>query len=122
MCQDVIKALLACHEENPKTKFLGACNDEKTALDKCFKVRKRIRLRIQQLVHMFYLHSCHNETFTLWLLFLLNGNDLFAQAEKLVRQHSHLVKAKSQNSRMERILARAKSAEEAPAASPQDRT
>jgi len=38
MCQDVIKALEKCHEDNPKLKFLGACNDEKAALDKCFRV------------------------------------------------------------------------------------
>lgn len=35
----VIDALLLCHNDNPYAKFLGACNDEKVALDKCFRVR-----------------------------------------------------------------------------------
>ena len=39
MCQDVIKALMACHEQHGAAKFVGACNDEKAALDKCFRVR-----------------------------------------------------------------------------------
>ena len=38
-CQDVIKALQECHEKHSAAKFLGACNDEKAALDKCFRVR-----------------------------------------------------------------------------------
>lgn len=34
-----ILALVKCHEENPWKKFLGACNDYKTRLDSCFRVR-----------------------------------------------------------------------------------
>jgi hypothetical protein len=35
----VIDALLLCHAENPYAKFMGACNDQKVALDQCFRVR-----------------------------------------------------------------------------------
>lgn len=34
----VIDALLLCHAENPYAKFMGACNDQKVALDQCFRV------------------------------------------------------------------------------------
>lgn len=29
-----------CHEENPRMKFFGACNEAKVALDMCFKAEK----------------------------------------------------------------------------------
>lgn len=35
----VIDALLSCHHQHPLAKFWGACNEEKWALDKCFRVR-----------------------------------------------------------------------------------
>jgi hypothetical protein len=35
----MVQALLRCHQENPKMKFLGACNNAKAAMDICFKVR-----------------------------------------------------------------------------------
>lgn len=43
-CEDVVEAFVACHDENPRMKFLGACNTAKTALDDCFreeKIKKR---------------------------------------------------------------------------------
>ena len=42
-CQGVIDALRKCHEINPRMKFLGACNDEKAALDLCFRLEKQER-------------------------------------------------------------------------------
>lgn len=36
----MITSLNLCHEENPRMKFLGACNEAKYALDKCFKKEK----------------------------------------------------------------------------------
>lgn len=39
----VIDALLECHQENPLSKFWGACNDQKYALDRCFRVRRSER-------------------------------------------------------------------------------
>lgn len=36
----MITALNLCHEENPRMKFVGACNEVKFALDKCFKKEK----------------------------------------------------------------------------------
>jgi hypothetical protein len=35
----VVDALVNCHNENPLAKFWGTCNDQKAALDICFKVR-----------------------------------------------------------------------------------
>ena len=42
-CQDVITALRACHSENPLSKLIGVCNDQKWALDACFKVEKEAK-------------------------------------------------------------------------------
>ncbi|KAM3575014.1 hypothetical protein VYU27_003035 [Nannochloropsis oceanica] len=42
-CQHVIDALLSCHRQHPLAKFWGACNEEKWALDKCFRVEKEDR-------------------------------------------------------------------------------
>ena len=39
-CQEVVSKLLQCHEDNPFGKFLGACNEHKYALDRCFKAEK----------------------------------------------------------------------------------
>lgn len=36
----MIAALTKCHEENPRLKFFGACNEAKNALDMCFKAEK----------------------------------------------------------------------------------
>lgn len=36
--EQVVEALQLCHEENPWSKFWGACNDAKTDLDRCFRV------------------------------------------------------------------------------------
>ena len=40
----VIDALLLCHAENPYAKFMGACNDQKVALDQCFRVSAELCL------------------------------------------------------------------------------
>lgn len=42
-CQDAILALTACHEDHPLTKFLGACNAAKAALDLCLANEYLIR-------------------------------------------------------------------------------
>lgn len=39
LCQDQIKALVTCHEQNKVLKFLGVCNTPKAELDACFRVR-----------------------------------------------------------------------------------
>mmetsp|Transcript_39346 Transcript_39346/g.66070 ORF Transcript_39346/g.66070 Transcript_39346/m.66070 type:complete len:84 (+) Transcript_39346:72-323(+) len=39
-CLEVINALKNCHIENKLSKFWGACNDHKDALDLCFKAEK----------------------------------------------------------------------------------
>ena len=39
-CQEVIHELLNCHDENPYAKFFGVCNDQKRALDQCFRREK----------------------------------------------------------------------------------
>ena len=44
LCEECVQDLVKCHAENPAMKFFGACNDAKTAMDKCFreeKVRRR---------------------------------------------------------------------------------
>ena len=42
-CQAVITALRTCHAENPLSKLVGVCNDEKWALDACFKAEKEVK-------------------------------------------------------------------------------
>ena len=39
LCQDAIKALVSCHENNKILKFVGVCNTPKAELDACFRVR-----------------------------------------------------------------------------------
>ena len=39
-CQEQVKLLVSCHENNPFKKYFGACNDHKAALDWCFKKEK----------------------------------------------------------------------------------
>ena len=41
LCVEAIAALQACHEAHPWAKLLGACNDQKWALDDCFKAEVR---------------------------------------------------------------------------------
>ena len=38
-CTDVILALQACHSEQPLAKFFGACNQQKSELDLCFRAQ-----------------------------------------------------------------------------------
>ncbi|KAG5188765.1 hypothetical protein JKP88DRAFT_25195 [Tribonema minus] len=45
MCQEMVEQLVKCHDENPYGKFLGACNEAKTALDKCFRQEKIARYK-----------------------------------------------------------------------------
>ena len=37
-------AIKQCHDDNPYAKFLGVCNDHKTALNLC--LRKEVRRRL----------------------------------------------------------------------------
>jgi len=43
LCVEVIAALQACHSGHPWAKLIGHCNDEKWALDACFKAEARRR-------------------------------------------------------------------------------
>lgn len=42
-CQDVIKALVTCHEEYKFGKWLGACNQFKAELDWCLRAEKELK-------------------------------------------------------------------------------
>jgi COX assembly protein 2 len=42
-CGECVKALVNCHKDNPYSKFWGACNDVKAAMDKCFRDEKIAR-------------------------------------------------------------------------------
>ena len=43
-CVEEIKALQACHADtNYWIKLLGACNEKKMVLDKCFRAQKKVR-------------------------------------------------------------------------------
>ena len=43
-CVEQIKALQACHADtNYWVKLLGACNEKKMVLDKCFRAQKKVR-------------------------------------------------------------------------------
>lgn len=44
-CAEVVDLLVKCHEENVLSKFLGACNDQKRAMDQCFKAEKEEKRR-----------------------------------------------------------------------------
>jgi COX assembly protein 2 len=40
ICRDVVIAFKRCHRDNPLGKFIGACNEEKWALDRCLREQK----------------------------------------------------------------------------------
>ena len=44
-CEEVVQALVACHEKHPVAKFFGECNEFKVALDRCFVEEKEERRR-----------------------------------------------------------------------------
>ena len=44
-CEEVVQALVGCHEERSIAKFWGACNEFKVALDRCFIEEKEDRRR-----------------------------------------------------------------------------
>ena len=39
-CEDYVNALVTCHAEFPFSKFMGYCNDDKAAMDICFRKEK----------------------------------------------------------------------------------
>ena len=41
----LVDLLVKCHDENPYGKFWGACNDQKAAMDWCFKEEKEEKRR-----------------------------------------------------------------------------
>ena len=43
LCSDLINALRECHRVHYLSKFIGACNDARTELDKCLRKEKGIR-------------------------------------------------------------------------------
>ena len=44
----VIEALITCHEDHPVAKFFGVCNDQKWALDRCFREEKKTNRKKNQ--------------------------------------------------------------------------
>lgn len=44
-CEQLVQALIACHDEHPYAKFWGRCNEAKAAMDWCFKEEKEERRR-----------------------------------------------------------------------------
>jgi COX assembly mitochondrial protein 2 len=40
-CGEIIKELKVCHMTNTVTKYMGACNDIKFAMDQCLKAEKK---------------------------------------------------------------------------------
>jgi COX assembly mitochondrial protein 2 len=43
-----IEALVKCHSDHPIAKFRGICNEQKWALDRCFREEKVIKRKINQ--------------------------------------------------------------------------
>lgn len=43
LCLKEIDALNTCHAESPLGKFVGACNDHKASLDRCFRAEKQAK-------------------------------------------------------------------------------
>mmetsp|Transcript_12872 Transcript_12872/g.27800 ORF Transcript_12872/g.27800 Transcript_12872/m.27800 type:complete len:89 (+) Transcript_12872:452-718(+) len=49
MCVELIEALKKCHEnQNMWDKLVGSCNEEKAALDRCFRAQKKVKTRLNQ--------------------------------------------------------------------------
>ncbi|KAL0029352.1 hypothetical protein WJX77_001687 [Trebouxia sp. C0004] len=47
-CKKLIEALNDCHRDHSVAKFWGHCNDQKLALDACFRQEKRIKSAINR--------------------------------------------------------------------------
>eukprot|EP00884_Botryococcus_braunii_P011801 jgi/Botrbrau1/20621/Bobra.113_1s0046.1 len=45
-CREEILAIVTCHKDHPYAKFWGACNEQKWALDRCFREEKAIKRSI----------------------------------------------------------------------------
>ena len=43
-CKEQIEALIKCHKDHPFAKFWGACNEQKWALDRCFREEKKLKI------------------------------------------------------------------------------
>ena len=46
MCKDQVDALTKCHEDHPIAKFWGKCNQQKAAMDRCFKIEKEAKRKV----------------------------------------------------------------------------
>ncbi len=42
-CREVISQLYKCHADNPYSKFVGACNDFKRALNRCLQKEYEVK-------------------------------------------------------------------------------
>ncbi|KAL3160493.1 hypothetical protein ABBQ32_010804 [Trebouxia sp. C0010 RCD-2024] len=47
-CKKLIEDLQACHCDHPVAKFWGHCNDQKIALDACFRQEKKLNSAINR--------------------------------------------------------------------------
>jgi len=47
-CHQVIEALTNCHNDRPIAKFVGVCNEQKWALDRCLREEKKINRKKNQ--------------------------------------------------------------------------
>jgi COX assembly protein 2 len=43
-CKEQIEALIKCHKDHPVAKFWGTCNEQKWALDRCFREEKKLKI------------------------------------------------------------------------------
>ncbi len=50
LCKQEVEDLVRCHTDRPYMKFLGVCNDAKSALDLCFREEKNLRRRLNKRV------------------------------------------------------------------------
>ena len=48
LCKQEVEDLVRCHAERPYLKFVGACNDAKSALDMCFREEKKLRQKLNK--------------------------------------------------------------------------
>ena len=44
-CDEQMIALFECHDASPWNRYIGACNDQKNALDRCLRANKKEKVK-----------------------------------------------------------------------------
>lgn len=95
LCGDVIDAFEACHKANVYNRFFGFCNEQKYALDKCFRAEVSV---VDYVLARLDSRRCKGAPSC-----EIHGN---AFSQKLVKARASLAKSKEDQQRLREIIVR----------------